>query len=166
MPRPQNKADLIKSANENFEKMRNLIDTLPDPEHKTFSFEDRDKNVRDILIHLYERQILMIRFVQENTKWNNMPFLPEPYNWKTYPQMNIELWEKNQNTAYDAAVKNLKDSHKKILDLIQWFNDEELFVKKYFSWTWTTNLWSYFISTTSSHYDWAIKKLKKHKNNL
>ena len=27
----------------------------------------------------------------------------------------------------------------------------------------TTNLGAYFISTTSSHYDWALKKLKAHR---
>ena len=28
-----------------------------------------------------------------------------------------------------------------------------------------TVLGSYFVSTTSSHYDWAIKKLKAHRKN-
>ncbi len=41
------------------------------------------------------------------------------------------------------------------------FSNEELFTKQYFSWTGTSSLGAYFISATSSHYDWAMKKLKK-----
>ncbi|WP_407074400.1 ClbS/DfsB family four-helix bundle protein [Paenibacillus lacisoli] len=30
--------------------------------------------------------------------------------------------------------------------------------KKYYSWTKTSNLYSYFAANTSNHYVWAIKK--------
>ena len=46
-------------------------------------------------------------------------------------------------------------------DLIKRHNDEELFVKKRYAWTGTTTLGSYFISATSSHYDWALKLITK-----
>lgn len=167
MPRPKNKSDLLSLSNSNFEKLRLLIDSLWDNvENQTFTFEDRDKNIRDVLVHLYEWHQLMIHFISENVKWNNVSFLPSPYNWKTYPQMNVEIRNKHQNTDYADAVKMLKESHKIVIQLIDWFSDEELFIKKYFNWTWTTNLWSYFISSTSSHYDRAINKIKKHKKSL
>ena len=47
------------------------------------------------------------------------------------------------------------------MELIEVFSDEELFTKRFFSWTGTTTLGSYCVSATSSHYDWAIKKLKQ-----
>ena len=56
----------------------------------------------------------------------------------------------------------LAESHEKVLALADKYSNEELFTKKYFSWTGTTDLGSYFVSTTSSHYDWAIKKIKLH----
>lgn len=59
----------------------------------------------------------------------------------------------------------LAESHKKVLALVEQYTNEELFTKKYFAWTGTTDLGSYFVSSTSSHYDWAIKKLKAHKKN-
>lgn len=43
------------------------------------------------------------------------------------------------------------------------FSNEALFSKGFYSWTGTTTLGAYFISNTSSHYDWAIKKLKAHR---
>jgi hypothetical protein len=91
-----------------------------------------------------------------------MPFLPTPYTWKTYGDMNIAFWKKHQATSYENAKKLLTESHRQVLCLLDGFTDDELFVKKYFKWTGTTNLGSYFVSTTSSHYDWAIKKIKTH----
>jgi len=57
----------------------------------------------------------------------------------------------------------LKDSHQKVMAVISQFSNEELFTKGIFPWTGGTTLGSYGVSTTASHYDWAIKKLKKYK---
>ena len=74
--------------------------------------------------------------------------------------MNVVFWENHQGTSYDKSHKNLKKNHAAVLDLISKFTNEELFEKKHFLWTGTTNLGSYCVSATSSHYDWAQKKMK------
>lgn len=163
MPRPTTKAELTAVANEQYSKLWKLIDSMSEEEQTAaFVFEDRDKNIKDILVHLYEWHRLLLNWVNFNQNGDTKPFLPEPYNWKTYPAMNVEFWKKHQGTLYGKAKIMLEESHKKVMDLIETFSDEELFTKKYFSWTGTTHLGSYCISTTSSHYDWAMKKLKKH----
>ncbi|WP_077550546.1 ClbS/DfsB family four-helix bundle protein [Rodentibacter genomosp. 2] len=40
-------------------------------------------------------------------------------------------------------------------------NFERLFTKKYYSWTESTSLGSHIISFTSSHYEWALRIIKK-----
>jgi hypothetical protein len=163
MPRPENKADLVKAANEQFEKMWKLINSMPDEvRNAEFTFGYRDKNIRDILIHLYEWHQLLLNWAEANRNGEAKPFLPAPYTWKTYPEMNIKLCEKHQSTSYAEAEKMLKDSHSKVIDLIASFSDKELFEKKHFTWTGTTSLGSYCVSATSSHYDWAMKELKMH----
>ena len=52
------------------------------------------------------------------------------------------------------------------MELVDGFTNEELFTKNIFNWTGATTLGSYCVSSTSSHYDWAIKKLKAHRKNL
>ena len=89
------------------------------------------------------------------------PFLPAPYNWKTYPQMNVAFWETHQSTSYTDAEAMLKKTHKEVMALIETFSNEELFSKGAFDWTGTTTLGSYCVSATSSHYDWAFKDIKK-----
>ncbi|KGN83941.1 ClbS/DfsB family four-helix bundle protein [Porphyromonas sp. COT-290 OH860] len=163
MPRPTTKAMLIQQSQENYEKLLKLINTLsPEEQEQTFSFEDRDRNLRDILIHLYEWHQLLLLFVQRNMSDISSPFLPEPYNWRTYPDMNVEIWRKHQSTPLSKAKELFADSHQAALQALEPFTDEALFTKQFFPWTGTTSLGSYFVSATSSHYDWAIKKLKRH----
>ena len=79
--------------------------------------------------------------------------------------MNIEFWKKHQNTSLEDATMMFNKSHKNILKLIDSFSNEELFSKGTYKWVGGSTLGSYFVSTTSSHYDWAIKKLKAHQRN-
>ena len=174
MPRPTTKDALLQAAGEQYEKLWQTIDSMAEGEREAiFDFDDiikqteahwkRDRNIRDVLIHLYEWHQLLLDWVGANQNGEGKPFLPEPYNWKTYGDMNVMFWEKHQSTSYGDAKEMLQHSHTQVLDCIDAFSDEELFAKKHFPWTGTTNLGSYCISATSSHYDWAIKKLKAHR---
>jgi len=177
MPRPATKPDLIKVANEQSEKMWKLVDSMSDDEQRaTFNFGDgadrkearkeahwaRDKNLRDVFIHLYEWHQLLLDWVKSNQNGKAIPFLPEPYNWKTYGGMNIELWKKHQHTPYDKSKAMLKESHSEVMKLIDAFSNNDLFAKGSFSWTGGSTLGSYCVSVTASHYDWAMKKIKLH----
>lgn len=173
MARPQTKDELITAANHQFADWFKRIDSLNDTVfHTPFDFSDypklteshwqRDKNIRDVLIHLYEWHQLLIAWIDRNQSGVMSDFLPKPYNWRTIAEMNATFWEKHQQTPYDDAVKLLQNSHQQVMQLIDTFSNEELFTKKYFAWTGSTSLGSYCVSATSSHYDWAIKKLKKH----
>lgn len=167
MPRPQTKDALLQAGKENFSKLFSFINSMSEEEQKkTFAFEDRDKTIRDILVHLYEWHGLLLDWVNTNQTGKLTSFLPDPYNWKTYPEMNMKFWEKHQGTPMDEALKLVQESHSRVMRLIESFSNDELFTKKYFSWTGTTSLGSYCVSATSSHYDWALKKIKKHKKSL
>ncbi|UTC57062.1 ClbS/DfsB family four-helix bundle protein [Treponema sp. OMZ 305] len=162
MPRPTSKSDLIQAANDQFAKLWTLIGEMSDEEKSADIVpNERDKNVRDVLVHLYEWHCLLLNWIQTNTNGKPAPFLPAPYNWKTYPQMNVAFWEKHQNTSYTDAEAMLKKTHKEVMAIIETFSNEDLFSKGAFDWTGTTTLGSYCVSATSSHYDWAIKDIKK-----
>lgn len=163
MARPKSKKELLKLAQDNFERMINLVDSLTyEQKINEFIFEDRDRNIKDIYIHLYEWHMLLINWIRSNQESKEKSFLPEGYNWKTYPKMNEMFTKKHINTKYEESLYLLKNSHKEVMMIIKEFSEEELFTKKYYKWTNTTSLASYIISSTSSHYDWAIKKIKKH----
>ena len=174
MGRPTSKTELISAAEANYKEMNELISSLTQKELLTpFEFGDekkeahwkRDKNLRDILIHLYEWHQLLLNWVSSNLNGDAKPFLPQPYNWKSYGKMNEQFWEKHQKTDLEKAKEMLKESHKKVMELAETFTNEELFSKGIYKWVGTSTLGSYFVSNTSSHYNWAIKKLKAHRKN-
>lgn len=167
MARPQTKDDLLEQAQTNYDKLLKLIETLtPEEQLGEFPFEGRDRQIRDCLVHLYEWHQLFMTWVEKNQQGELTSFLPAPYNWKTYPKMNQQFFEKHQNTSLTEAKEQLSKSHLACLTIIKEFSNEELFTKKYFNWTGTTSLGSYGVSATSSHYDWALKIIRKYQRYL
>ena len=173
MARPTTKNDLIEVATNQYDKLWKLINSISEEDqNKEFTFDKdsagkeahwkRDNNMRDVLIHLYEWHQLLLNWVDNNTKGIEKQFLLEPYNWKTYGDMNVEFWKKHQNTSLEDATKMFHKSHSDVLELAEKFTSEELFSKGVYKWTGGSTLGSYFVSTTASHYDWAMKKLKAH----
>lgn len=163
----------MSSVTKQFDKLWALIDKLSN-ECQTATFSEavamtgkeahwsRDKNLRDVLMHLYEWHQLFLNWTEANTNGNPSPFLPEPYNWRTYPEMNQAFWLSHQKTTLEEAQTKLFESHRSVMARIDHFSDEELFTKGRLSWTGTSTLGSYCVSVTASHYDWAIKKIKVH----
>ncbi|MFT8351079.1 ClbS/DfsB family four-helix bundle protein [Clostridium saccharoperbutylacetonicum] len=176
MSRAATKTDLISGANSNFENLTILVNSMTEKELTTpFDFSgdgkkkeahwSRDKNLRDVLIHLYEWHQLLLNWVEANMSGDERSFLPEPYNWKTYGAMNVGFTEKHQNTSLDKAKESLVKSHQAVMKLAGTFSNEELFSKSSYKWIAGSTLGSYFVSNTASHYDWAMKKIKAHIKN-
>lgn len=204
MPRPTTKTELLNAGAENYEKLNKMIGEMTKKELETsFDFSNslskkeahwkRDKNLRDVLVHLYEWHQLLLNWVDANHlnrqegkpdenkadesgapvkitargKKDNAfaPLLPPPYNWKNYGEMNMELWRKHQDTSLEDAKAMLQKSHEETMRLAESFSNEELFSRDAFPWTGGNALGSYFAANMSSHYDWAMKKLKAHKKN-
>ena len=167
MSRARNKDDLIKSAKEQYQKLNELIASLTEKELATaFDFSadpkkterhwSRDKNLRDIYI--------LLNWIRANEKGENKPFIPEPYTWKTYGDMNVEFWQKHQKTSLNEAKKLFEKSHAEVFELLDKYTNEQLFGRGAYPWV-NTDLGSYFVSVMPSHYDWAMKKLKAHRKN-
>ena len=118
MARATTKADLTSSANEQFNKMWKLIDCMTKSQQEAAFAEEmatvgkethwsRDKNLRDVLVHLYEWHQLLLSWIKANLNGEYQTFLPTPYNWKTYPAMNLEFWKKHQSTPLTEAKTRL-----------------------------------------------------------
>ena len=129
MGRPVNKEELRETANANFSRLLEMIENRTEEEkNKPYDFSQdekkkeahwkRDKNVRDILIHLHEWHNLMLEWVTNNKAGVRKLFLMEGYNWKSYGEMNIVFWKRNQTVSLDMALQKLKKSHNEIHDSI------------------------------------------------
>ena len=173
MARPTTKEDLVATTEKNFALLWRLIEAMPgEALEAEFDFSSdvkkkeahwaRDKNIRDVLVHLYEWHQLLLAWIKANMAGDRSAFLPAAYTWKTYGEMNMEFWRRHQGTDLEDAKQMVIASHKEVLGMVQTFSDEALFTKRYFDWTGTTSVGSYCVSAMSSHYDWAAKKLRAH----
>lgn len=174
MPRPTTKTELIAAATTSFDKLTALWDALtPEQAHAPFPEEllakgseahwGRDRCLRDVVVHLHEWHNLVTAWTSANRAGTPAPFFPEPYTWRSYGELNERFAAAHAGTTYEHARQLLAASHLQVLDMIAGFSDEELFTKKYFGWTGSTSLGSYFVSATSSHYEWAAKKTRAYR---
>lgn len=89
------------------------------------------------------------------------PMAAQGYSWKETHAFNKWIQEKHQNTNLENAKQLLNESSIEIQRIIADHTSEELFEKKRYKWTGATSPGVYLVSTTSSHYDWALKLTKK-----
>lgn len=162
MPRPKTKSELLTASSDNFVKLMNFISELPDSvQIQEFNSNTLNRNIRDVLMHLYEWHNMLLKWYKVGMAGEKPDIPAKGYTWKTLPDLNKKILEKYKSTTLKEAKKKFSSSHAKLMKLIDSHSDEELFTKKLYKWTNTTSLAAYLISSTSSHYDWAYKLIKK-----
>lgn len=118
------------------------------------------------MAHLHHWHLMMLDWYKVGMSGVKPEMPAKGYTWKTVPELNHEIWKKYQTTDYEEILNMVKKSFSDIQTIINKHDNNELFEKKKYKWTGTTSLGSYLVSATSSHYDWAMKKLKKYKKAL
>ena len=162
MPRPPNKAELIAASADRYAVLNATIEEFtPAQRHEEFPFEHRDKNVRDVLAHLHEWHLMMMRWYETGMAGGNPDMPAKGYTWKTTPGLNETIHAKYQRISLKRIRTKLASSHDALLDVVNTHTDDELFTKRRYPWTGSTSLGSYLTSAMPSHYDWAIKLLRR-----
>ncbi len=162
MARPQNKTELLALAEKNYQRLLDYTNELPkDLITKEFPEGFLNRNVRDVLAHLYHWHTLVQNWIAVGMKGDKPDIPAKGYTWKTCPELNSSIQQQHSDLTLEQAKKLLSGSHLLIMKTISSYSNEELFEKKRYNWTGTTSLAAYLISCTSSHYDWAFKLIKK-----
>jgi len=164
MPRPKTKDGLLELSQKNFAILNDLVDSYSsDEQNAEFPAGTMNRNIRDVLAHLHHWHLMMLEWYEIGMRGEKPEMPAKGYTWKTVPDLNRNIWEKYRNVDLKKVRKNLNQSHQQLEKVIEQHSNEELFEKKRYKWTGTTSLGSYLISATSSHYDWAIKLIKRAK---
>ncbi|WP_341320172.1 ClbS/DfsB family four-helix bundle protein [Solibacillus sp. FSL H8-0523] len=153
------KEHFLAEIQESFEQIFTIIDSVPTRKRKlTVEIESRDRNFRDVLMHLYEWHAMLERWYKEGMS-GDTPSMPAPgYQWRTLQKLNYQIWINYQDVTLTQAMKRVKLSHQRIVKLIEMHTYDEIMTKKMYKWTKTSNLYSYFAANTVDHYNWAIQK--------
>jgi hypothetical protein len=88
--------------------------------------------------------------------------MPAPgFTWKTTPELNMEIKVRHAADSWEDVVANLRESHAQVREVIASYGEDDLFEKRRYRWTGSTSVGSYAVSATTSHYDWAMRHLKR-----
>lgn len=163
MPRPNTRADLLAASEAGYATLLGLVDSMA-PQQPTADppSEDRDRTIRDVLTHLHEWHLMLLGWYSVGMTGAKPAMPAAGYTWQALPALNQTIWQKYQEVPLDEARRLLDASHAEVQALIAAHTDAELFEKRRYAWTGTTSLGAYLVSSTSSHYDWAVKELRKH----
>jgi len=161
MARPTNKTELISFSENEFNKLIQYISLLSDQQRdKEFVFDNRTS--KDIVAHVYAWQLLELDWYTKGMN-NITPDIPaKGFSFKDTPKLNEKLFQDYKNFKWKKLNNEFKSTHTKLLNIIKSHTKEELFTKKLFKWTGSTDMAIYFRSALSSHYLWASDLIRKH----
>ncbi len=141
--------------------MRFLDDCSTQQLTREFPSQYLNRNIRDVLAHLYHWHTMFLEWYTTGMKGGQPEMPAKGYTWKMIPALNQRIREQYSRTRLKDIRLRLQTSHEQILKLIDKHTNDELFEKKKYAWTGSTSLGQYLVSATSSHYDWALKLIKK-----
>ncbi|GET45740.1 ClbS/DfsB family four-helix bundle protein [Capnocytophaga felis] len=162
MPRPQSKDELLFLAEENYQKLCLFIDGLSESQ-KEIDFPEGtlNRNVRDVIGHLYHWHLLFLTWYEVGMRGEKPAIPKEGYTFADTSRLNRDIWEESQSVPLETMQIRFEKSHHEVFAIIEKHTDVELFTRKMYRWTGSTSMGSYLVSATSSHYDWALKLLRK-----
>ncbi len=160
MSRPASRTELLARTTGDFDQLMDAVGAVP-PERRLGPSDYPRGSVKDMLAHLdaWHRMFLQWERVGRTGEVAEMP--APGYSWRTTPALNMEIHAGHLDDPWEEVVERLRESHSKVRVVIESYSDDELFEKKRHRWTGSTSVGSYAVSATTSHYDWALKHLRK-----
>ncbi|TXN37147.1 ClbS/DfsB family four-helix bundle protein [Flagellimonas hymeniacidonis] len=164
MPRPKTKEELKELSLANYKKLNDFIDSFSTTEqNKDFPKGTMNRNIRDVLGHLHHWHLMFLNWYEVGMKGESPHIPAKGYNWRTLPDLNKKIYERYKNLGLDEVREKFNTSHAEIMNLVASHSNKELFERKYYGWTRNNAMGAYIIGVLSSHYDWALKLIKKGK---
>ena len=159
---PKSKSELLAQSEANFNKLNTLIDSFSSEDQESeFAAGTMNRNIRDVVAHIHEWHMMFLDWYHVGMK-GEKPFMPaKGFSWKEIKALNEKIWNAHLDASLAIVRKDLMESFVSVQAIIEKHSDVELFEKKRYKWTGSSSLGVYLRLTTSSHYDWGYKLIKK-----
>ncbi len=156
MPRPTTKDALLSASEAGFARLLLVADATGADVGKVAA----ESGVRDVLGHLHAWHVMLMGWFDEGMA-GGRPAIPAPgHTWRTLPALNAEIRARYQDRGLAEVRGELVRTHERLQEMILGLSEDELFTKRRYPWTGSTSVGAYFVSATSSHYDWGVKELR------
>lgn len=145
------------------DKEKALLDDLLaviDPAEKLVEVTD-GMTVKDFLAHRAEWGRMMIHWLK-TARIGDIPAVPsERFKWNQLKELNAEILRAYAETPLEVVEVDFAEVQERLRELIATTTSEELFTKKYYSFTGSSDLITYFNSASASHYRSARRHIQK-----
>ncbi len=166
--RIESKSHLLDSIHESWNELLHLVNQLNPLEKETrtqLPKSMRAESAKDVLAHLHGWHKLFFQWC--NTPESKVAQLPAPgFKWNETPKLNQEIFDHWKDTEFKSICIRLKRSHNKIVGFTESLIEKALMSPGVFPWTGRLTLAKYIAPNTTSHYRWAIKKIKRLRTKL
>lgn len=158
--RPASREQLLEAARTGFARLEDVV-TAVAPEQREEPGACEAWSVKDLLAHLDAWHTMFLGWEAAGSAGEQVDMPATGYRWSDTPALNQAIHDRTADDAWGDVMARLRDSHRRVLDVIRAYSDDDLFTKKRYAWTGSTSVGSYAVSTTSSHYEWATKLIRK-----
>ncbi len=160
MSRPLNKAQLLTAIQKEYSALEKFLAPFTS-EQMAFAPAPGAWAVKDIIMHLYEWQMMFFRWYETGLR-GEMPEVPAPgYKWNQLPALNQFIFEKHRHLTTEQALGSFRESHQKTIQFIENLPESDLAAPGLYSWMKQNTLMAYLNANTAAHYVWALKEAKK-----
>lgn len=160
MPRPDTKEGLLEAMQKEHDALLKQLKTLPDSEMTTVS-STTGWSIKDVLAHLSEWEQMCLGWYQSDLSGETPSVPAEGYKWGQLPALNQHILEKHRQRPLDEILEWFHTSYRHIQETVQEIPEEDLFTPGRYAWTRQNKMAAYFNGSTSSHYAWARKEVRK-----
>ena len=159
MSRFKTKQELLDDVTKERSLLEDLLGAIPE-EDKLVEVTD-GMSVKDFLAHRTEWGRMAIRWYEE-AKAGGQPAVPtDKYKWNQLKELNAEIHERFKDTPLPELEAEFASVHDHLHELIDGTTDDELFTKKHYEFTGSSDLATYLNSATASHYRSARRHIQK-----
>ena len=162
MQRPTNKEELLKFSQDAYNQIIRFIYSKDEKKrNQSFKTKERDKNIRDVIYHLYGWHALLLDWYLVHVE-GGRPILPKQgHTWDRLDLLNQDIWVEAQAYTLDHTLLIFDKSHQQVMDLIRGLSEKELYESGMFSWAGKAPLAHLVDAIMVHHYHWAMEYLNK-----
>jgi hypothetical protein len=160
MPRPLTKTQLLSESQNKYGALEKLLATLT-PEQMTHASSPGDWSVKDYVAHLYEWQQMFFKWYETGLRGETPAVPAVGFKWSQLPALNQSIYEKYRDYPISDVLSMFRESHCNTIQLIKSLSENDLTTRALYNWMNQNALIAYLAANTSSHYQWAIKEIRK-----
>lgn len=129
-------------------KLEELLSSIPS-EVKTEEVTE-GLSVKGVLAHRSEWGRMMIDWYTTTTRGKTPAVPSAKYKWNQLKKLNADIQSRFKDTPLEEIEAEFRRVHNRLFELLESASEEELFTKKNYAFTGTSDLAAYFNSATRS----------------